>query len=47
MVLYSFESNISDGWADFSTHDDPPEVKEAALKFGTNILFYYLTNTQN
>jgi len=43
MILYSYESNISDGWANSSTHDDPPEVKKKALKFGTNILYYYLT----
>jgi len=47
MVLYSFESNISDGWGNASTHDDPPEVKEKALKFGTNILYYYLTGGKN
>ncbi|HPY95963.1 MAG TPA: DUF4159 domain-containing protein [Candidatus Cloacimonadota bacterium] len=42
MILYTFESNISDGWADYSTHNDPQEVKEEALKFGSNILYYYL-----
>lgn len=41
MILYTFESNISDGWADAETHNDPPEVRETALKFGLNI-FYYL-----
>lgn len=43
MVLYTYESNISDGWADPETHKDPPEVREAALKFGTNIVFYLIT----
>lgn len=47
MVLYSYESNISDGWANQDTHDDPPEVKETALKFGTNILYYFLTGGKN
>ncbi len=42
MILYTFESNISDGWADYSTHNDPKEVKEEALRFGSNILYYYL-----
>ncbi|MCL1826580.1 MAG: DUF4159 domain-containing protein [Candidatus Cloacimonetes bacterium] len=41
MVLYTYESNISDGWADFETHNDPPEVKETAFRFGVN-LFYHL-----
>jgi hypothetical protein len=40
MLLYTFETNISDGWADPETHKDPQEVREEALKFGTNILFY-------
>jgi hypothetical protein len=40
MLLYTYETNISDGWADPETHKDPPEVREEALKFGTNILFY-------
>jgi hypothetical protein len=41
MVLYSYESNISDGWADYETHNNPPEVREKALQFGLNI-FYHL-----
>ncbi|MDZ4121271.1 MAG: DUF4159 domain-containing protein [Candidatus Cloacimonadaceae bacterium] len=43
MVFYTYESNISDGWADASTHNNPPEVREKALKFGTNIVYYLLT----
>lgn len=43
MVLYTFESNISDGWADPATHSDPPEIREQALQFGTNIVYYLLT----
>ncbi len=41
MILYSYESNISDGWADYDTHNNPEKVREEALKFGFNI-FYYL-----
>jgi hypothetical protein len=41
MVLYTYESNISDGWADFVTHNNPPEVRESAFRFGLN-LFHYL-----
>lgn len=43
LLLYTFESNISDGWADASTHKDPDAVRETALKFGVNII-YYMTN---
>ena len=41
VLLYTYESNISDGWTD--RHGDPPEVQEAALKFGMNIVLYALT----
>lgn len=40
ICLYTYESNISDGWADPSTHKDPPPVREKALQFGVNILYY-------
>ncbi len=46
MILYTFESNISDGWANPEVHKDPPEVREQALKFGTNILYYLMTKTK-
>jgi hypothetical protein len=43
MLLYTYETNISDGWADPDTHKDPPQVRESALKFGVNII-HYITN---
>lgn len=43
-VYYTYESNPSDGWADARVHNDPPEIREQALKFGTNLLLYILTN---
>jgi len=42
-VLYTFESNPSDGWADPEVHNDPKEKREEALKFGTNIIVYALS----
>nr|MDK2851361.1 hypothetical protein [Candidatus Cloacimonadota bacterium] len=42
MMLYTFETNISDGWADPDTHDDPPEIRELALRFGLNIIHYIM-----
>ncbi len=44
MIFYTFETNISDGWADPEVHHDPPEVREAALKMGTNIVIWALMN---
>ncbi len=41
-VLYTFNTNISDGWAIYETHKDPWEKREQALKMGTNIIFYAL-----
>jgi len=41
VLLYTYESNISDGWTD--RHGDPPEIQEIALKFGMNIILYALT----
>jgi hypothetical protein len=46
MVLYTYESNISDGWADPGTHKDPQEIRDLALRMGTNILQYIMTNPQ-
>ncbi len=42
-VLYTFESNPSDGWADPEVHNDSKEKREEALKFGTNIIIYALS----
>lgn len=43
VVYYTYESNLGDGWADPEIHNDPPEVREEALKMGVNILVYALT----
>ncbi|MCH6573692.1 MAG: DUF4159 domain-containing protein [Bacteroidetes bacterium] len=42
-VYYTYESNPSDGWADEMVHNDPPEKREEALKFGTNIVVWALS----
>lgn len=43
-VYYTYESNPSDGWADQEVHNDPPQKREEALKFGTNIVLWALSN---
>ena len=43
-VYYTVESNPSDGWADPQVHNDPENKREEALKFGTNIVVYALSN---
>ena len=42
-VYYTYESNPSDGWADAIVHNDPPQKREEALKFGTNIVVWALS----
>ena len=43
-VYYTYESNPSDGWADPDVHKDPQNKREEALKFGTNIVLWALSN---
>lgn len=43
VVYYSYESDLGDGWESPEVHNDPPEKREAALKMGTNIILYALT----
>ncbi len=42
MLLYTYESNISDGWS--NVHDDPENIKEQAFRFGANLFYYIMTN---
>jgi hypothetical protein len=43
-VIYTYESNPSDGWADKDVHNNPEETREAALQFGTNVVIWALRN---
>jgi len=43
VLLYTYESNPSDGWA-YDEHDNPEEVNRKALQFGANVLTYVFTN---
>lgn len=40
MVFYSYESDLGDGWEKEGVHNDPVEIREAALKMGANLLMY-------
>lgn len=42
-IYYTYESNPSDGWADKEAHNDPENIREEALKFGTNLVVFALT----
>ena len=40
VLLFTFESDLGDGWEDEVVHNDPPHVREKALKMGANIIKY-------
>jgi hypothetical protein len=40
VVYYSYESDLGDGWEDPDVHKDPPEMHEAALRMGVNLVAY-------
>ena len=42
VVFYSYETDLGDGWEDEGVHDDPPEIREQALRMGVNIFLYAL-----
>ncbi len=44
VLYYTYESNPSDGWDPPEIHGDPPDKREEALRFGTNIVVWALTH---
>ncbi|HEY5687039.1 MAG TPA: DUF4159 domain-containing protein [Yeosuana sp.] len=44
VLLFTFESDLGDGWEDELVHNDPIEVREKALKMGANIVKYAFEN---
>ena len=44
IVLYTYETDLGDGWEDEHVHHNPPEKRLAALQMGTNILVWALTH---
>ena len=44
VLLFTFESDLGDGWEDPEVHNDPPEVREKSLKMGANIVKYAFEN---
>lgn len=43
-LLYTYETDLGDGWEDPEVHNDPKEVREKALKMGANIINYIFNN---
>ena len=44
VVLYTYETDLGDGWEDAEVNNDPIEVRQKALKMGANIIHYIFTN---
>lgn len=44
VLLFTFESDLGDGWEDQEVHNDPEDVREKALKMGANIVHYVFKN---
>jgi hypothetical protein len=43
-LVYTFETDLGDGWEDEEVHNNPKEVREKALKMGANLLHYVFMN---
>ncbi|MEJ2113171.1 MAG: DUF4159 domain-containing protein [Flavobacteriaceae bacterium] len=44
VLLFTYESDLGDGWEDPEVHNDPEDVREKALKMGANIVKYAFEN---
>jgi hypothetical protein len=42
VVIYTYETDLGDGWEDPDVHQDPPEKREEALRMGVNIFLHAL-----
>jgi hypothetical protein len=40
VLLYTYETDLGDGWEDEEVHNDPFEVREKALQMGANIISF-------
>ena len=43
-VVYSYQTDLGDGWEDPDAHGDPPAKRRAALEMGTNIVVWALSH---
>ena len=44
ILLYTYESDLGDGWESPEIHNDPPDIRLKALQMGANILKYVFEN---
>ena len=43
IVLYTYESDLGDGWENIRVHNSPIEIHNKSLEMGTNIIIYALS----
>ena len=43
VILYTYESDLGDGWEDASVHNNSEEKRDLAFKMGVNIIYFALT----
>lgn len=46
VCFYSYESDLGNGWEDQSTYNDPPDLRQKALRMGANIITYVFTEIE-
>lgn len=44
VLLFTYESDLGDGWEDPEVHNDPEDVRQKALRMGANIISYAFKN---
>ncbi len=44
LLLFTFESDLGDGWESPEVHNDPEEVRQKALRMGANIVKFAFEN---
>lgn len=44
ILLFTFESDLGDGWEDSTVHNDPESIRLRALQMGANIISYVFKN---
>lgn len=44
MLLYTYETDLGDGWEDAEVNNDPADVREKALRMGANIVHHIFSN---
>ena len=43
--LYTYETDLGDGWEDSEVHNDPEVLRQKALEMGANIVKYAFEKT--